>query len=250
MVTQCPICLQWFRIGSDEAEAAHGLARCGECGTVFNALATLRERPPPVRESPACEVVEVVSDDEVAEASASGDFALAPLLEARARRGARWPWIAALVLAALVLAAQLVHAGRYAIARVPVAGSALAAVYRFFGSPLDGRLVLDRYAITHASLETAPGSAGTLLLDGSLINRATFAQRLPLIRIRLSNSRGDTIASRVLLPSDYETTTMSALAARHGLHFHVRLADPGASATGFTLVLCKRRNEGVVCMEP
>ncbi|MGH8274805.1 MAG: MJ0042-type zinc finger domain-containing protein, partial [Gammaproteobacteria bacterium] len=49
MVTQCPVCRQWFHIAREQVEAAHGLARCGECDTAFNALATLRESPPPVQ---------------------------------------------------------------------------------------------------------------------------------------------------------------------------------------------------------
>lgn len=261
MVTQCPVCRQWFHIGSEEAETAYGLARCGGCGTVFNALATLRERLPSVRgrESPAYPpedalpphdaLVETAEDSETVGGNGDAYTALAPLLETRAqpRRPAHWLWAAAAVLAALALAAQLVHANRYAIARIAVAGPALAAVYRAFGSSLGDRLALGSYVIADASLETAPDSVHALVLDGSLINRGSFPQRLPLIRLRLSNRRGGTIGSRVLLPSDYEATTISTLASGQTLHFRVTLSDPGVSAVGFTLVLCKRRNDRIVC---
>ncbi len=256
MVTQCPVCLQWFRIGSGVIEAAHGLARCGECEIVFNARATLREQQPPLRDresaarAAADGTTAAAAGNEMADGDGSADAALAPLLETRAQppRRAHWPWAAAVVLAVFALAAQLVHANRYAIARLAVAGPALAAMYRAFGAPLDDRLGLGRYLIAAASLDAAPGSGRALVLDGRLINRAPYAQRLPLIRLSLSDRRGNAIAARMLLPSDYEATNISVLAAGQTLRFHVKFTDPGMSAVGFTLLLCKRRGDRVVCM--
>lgn len=251
MVTQCPICRQWFGIAHEQLEAAHGLVRCGECDTVFNALATLRESLPAAEEaSEASGEPEPEPAEDPALAAEFDEDEELPLLRERPaapRRELRWLWAAALVIAVLVLAAQLVHANRYAIARMPVAGRALAAVYRTFGAPLRARLFLREYAIADASLTGVRRRPGALSLRGRLVNHAAFPQRLPLLRLSLRNRSGETVAERLLLPSDYEGARISTLAAGRGFHFRVLLADPGAATTGFSLVLCKRRARHVVC---
>ncbi len=253
MVTQCPHCRRWFRIAREQAEAAHGLARCGDCDVVFNARATLREQPPAGESAEALPTAVIESALEERSEARPGETRVGeefPLdLEARPRGHCigRWAWGAALLIAALALAVQLVNANRYAIAATPVAGSALKTIYRRLGEPLEPRLFLARYALVDVSLTSPPGAAGTLRLDGRLINRAPFAQRLPLIELRLRDRRGDVVASRLLLPSDYVPTRISSLAVGQDLHFRIELADPGARATGFTLVLCRRSARAVLC---
>ncbi|MGH8160804.1 MAG: zinc-ribbon and DUF3426 domain-containing protein [Gammaproteobacteria bacterium] len=253
MVTQCPLCRRWFRIAGEQAEAAHGLVRCGDCDTVFNALATLREQPPTGESSEAlpAAILEPMpgagTEQPVADAPDDDENSLPFETRPRASRILRWSWVAGLVVAALVLAGQLANANRYAIAQAPVAGRALKAIYRGLGAPIEPRLNLARYAIADVSLASTPGVSGTLRLDGRLINRAPVAQRLPLIELRLRDRRGDVVAWRLLLPSDYVPTTIGSLAAGHDLHFRIELTDPGAEATGFTLVLCRRDARAVLC---
>ena len=46
MLTRCPACAVWFRVRAEHLSAAAGYVTCGECDTVFNALATLVEEAP------------------------------------------------------------------------------------------------------------------------------------------------------------------------------------------------------------
>lgn len=46
MYTECPSCNTVFKISSGQLRAAAGKVRCGHCGTVFNALATLVDQLP------------------------------------------------------------------------------------------------------------------------------------------------------------------------------------------------------------
>lgn len=46
MYTQCPDCLTVYRVGPDPVASGRGQLRCGHCGTVFDALATLTEKLP------------------------------------------------------------------------------------------------------------------------------------------------------------------------------------------------------------
>lgn len=50
MFTQCPQCDTIFELGIDELKAAEGQVCCGECNTVFNALASLSDLPANARE--------------------------------------------------------------------------------------------------------------------------------------------------------------------------------------------------------
>lgn len=45
MLTQCPHCLTYFRVGPDHLKAAAGQVRCCRCHQVFNALQHLEEAP-------------------------------------------------------------------------------------------------------------------------------------------------------------------------------------------------------------
>lgn len=46
MYTQCPECLTVYRVGPDPVAEGRGRLRCGHCGCVFDALATLTEQLP------------------------------------------------------------------------------------------------------------------------------------------------------------------------------------------------------------
>ncbi len=53
MYTECPHCHTLFRIGAEELRAARGLARCGRCARLFNAVEQLREPPGPEEDGAA-----------------------------------------------------------------------------------------------------------------------------------------------------------------------------------------------------
>ncbi len=53
MFTECPSCNTFFRISPDQLKAAAGKVRCGNCGGVFNAVATLTETLPASNKAPA-----------------------------------------------------------------------------------------------------------------------------------------------------------------------------------------------------
>ncbi len=50
MLTRCSSCHAWFKVRAEHLSAASGFVTCGNCDTVFNALATLVEDdvPPPI----------------------------------------------------------------------------------------------------------------------------------------------------------------------------------------------------------
>lgn len=153
--------------------------------------------------------------------------------ERRARPRGRLVWVAVLVLAALILAGQIVYAER----------GPLGSLLGWSGPPLE----LSRYTITDATLDSSPGATDALVLKGTLLNQADHAQRFPLIRVTLTDRYGDAVGARTLTPADYGADANGPLPGHRRFMFHVKLADPGSSAVGFSLVLCKRRGQSVLC---
>ncbi len=168
-------------------------------------------------------------DDGGAEIDATPAFAVA-----RGNRWSRRAWGLVLVVAALALAGQIVYAQRDELGRI-------------FGLPRS-EPVLHRYAISGATLDAAE-QQGALVLKGTLVNQGARAQRLPLIRVTLTDRYGDTVGARILSPRQYGAGRKSLLHAHQHFMFHVKLADPGSSAVGFSLVLCKHHGHSILCQD-
>jgi len=316
MVTQCTSCLVWFKVTREQLHAAHGLVRCSACGTVFNALATLRHDTPGTNKAPGTELPAVddigrgtapaapgkqkeqapapksdetdgmedmlwkvieqqplqsdAREDRLGEGAFEEDQpdaagfdaepaavdrdaddlspapggesepeageALPPMLEPLATPSGRlrWLWATVLGLVLLALVVQIVYVRRASMAAL-------------FGISLGQTIALDQYAITGATLDAAPSQPGALMLSGKLLNKADRTQPLPLLRVTLTDRFGDTVGARVLTPRQYGADAKAALNAHRRFMFHVKLADPGASAVGFSLVLCEHRDHSVWC---
>lgn len=282
------MCRTWFQVSREQLHSAHGLVRCSRCGTVFNGLATLRDRVPEDAgagnsdQNPATprddqedhqgqqgeqdaqdeqdeqgeqgEQDQTVGDMQRDDAEAAPDFDdrhRFPLLGAPARAPSRrWPWVLAIALATLVLGGQLLQGARGELAGVPILGPALVATYRLFGVDIRPGPKLSDYAIATASLDGLPADPGALSLHGVLRNRGAEPQRLPLLSVTLTDRYGKAVAGRVLTPTEYEQEKMATLGAGRALQFRVKVADPGTRAVGFSLSLCKRQRSKVVCQAP
>jgi len=241
MLTQCPACHEWFQVEPDDMKVAYGLVRCGNCRTVFDARAGLREQS---QEEGATEPPE---GEQIEDMAASAPATDAPFPSRKDGAWTRYIWWAALCVAAVLLLIQLVNANRRTVAKAPFVGQTVASLYDTLGRPIRPRLVLARYSLADATLNALSKKKHALRLRGRLVNRAAFVQRFPLIRLTLNDRHGRVLAERLLLPSDYGVATMNTLSGGETFSFHVLLADPGNDATGFKLVLCKRRAGRVVC---
>lgn len=247
MITRCAVCRTWFQVAPESLHAVHGLVRCGKCGTVFNALATLRSEPP-VDENPDSAPAEDVTPP--FPASAGADAAPPePLLLAAwsAKPGVRLAWATAAGVLALILAGQLINAGRHEVARWPVAGPLLSAVYRTIGHPLTPVLALSELHLEDTELVGLRRKGRVLELRGVLVNRAVRDQPLPWLSLRLTDRYGAVVASRLLAPQDYGAGPQAGLRPGVGYSFDVKLADPGPQAVGFTLSPCKPVGREVRC---
>jgi predicted Zn finger-like uncharacterized protein len=83
MFSQCPKCLARFRVNAATLRAAHGRARCGNCGNEFDAIERLSDELPAKAEPPAVIASNSLPETSLAETSlAEAEAALAGVADA------------------------------------------------------------------------------------------------------------------------------------------------------------------------
>jgi predicted Zn finger-like uncharacterized protein len=171
---------------------------------VDEALPDAVERVPADDEAERARAAGLVAARELSEAPgynrwADGVLSGGPGGFAGSERRSRWPYLLAVVVLLVVLAAQAAFAWRVdVVRRIPDA----VAVYELFGIavplPRDAELI----SIESSDLQSEPGR-GLLVLNAQLRNRASFAQEWPLLELTLTDAGDAVVARRVLAAPDY-----------------------------------------------
>ena len=161
----------------------------------------------------------------------------------------RWPWVASVAILALVFVLQVVHAGRNEIVRNETFGPALAGTYNFLGLSVLAPTDLSAYELRQWGAASDPREANRLMLRASIVNRASYAQPLPLLRLTLQDRFGGTLGQRDVGPADYlpGSGAPSLLAPGQRADALIRIVDPGSEAVGFELDVCLPAQGGVRC---
>jgi predicted Zn finger-like uncharacterized protein len=161
----------------------------------------------------------------------------------------RWSWTAGVAILALVFVLQVVHAGRNDIVRNETFGPALAGAYGFLGLSVLAPTDLSAYELRQWGAASDPREANRLLLRASIVNRASYAQPLPLLRLTLQDRFGGTLGQRDVGPDDYlpGSGAPSLLAPGQRADALIRIVDPGSEAVGFELDVCLPAQGGVRC---
>jgi len=264
MVTRCPACGTVFRVYDDQLAARGGKVRCGQCTTVFDALATLVGEPEPAdvetapepapaqpkpRTDELAQVEAAVSrplgttlppEQEISYSEDEAEFDFGP--RRRSRSGVLWALGAC--AAALVLAGQLVHAYRGELAAfAPGTRSWLAAACRPLGCTIPLPQQAELIGIEASELAAERGAAGVLTLSGVLRNRATFAQAHPALELTLTDAQDRPLARRILSPKDYlgeRAARETAFPAGGEASFRLHIDAAGLGASGYRIYLFYR----------
>jgi predicted Zn finger-like uncharacterized protein len=164
----------------------------------------------------------------------------------------RWPWVTAIVLLALVLVAQVVHSERHALVRNAALGPLIAGAYSLLGLTPLAPTDLSAYELRQWGASSDPRESNRLMLRASIINRATYAQPFPLLRLTLQDRYGSTLGERDIGPADYlpGTGAPSLLGPGERADALIRIVDPGTEAVGFELDVCLPAASGVRCANP
>jgi predicted Zn finger-like uncharacterized protein len=161
----------------------------------------------------------------------------------------RWPWVAGVAILALALVLQVVHAGRNDIVRNETFGPALAGAYDFLGLSVLAPTDLSAYELRQWGAASDPREASRLMLRASIVNRASYAQPLPLLRLTLHDRYSNTLGQRDISPADYLPGggAPALLAPGQRADALIRIVDPGSEAVGFELDICLPAQGGVRC---
>ena len=161
----------------------------------------------------------------------------------------RWPWVAGVSVLAFLLLLQVVHSQRESLVQSPALGPAIAGVYALFGlsglAPTD----LSAYELRQWGAASDPNEANRLTLRASIVNRATYAQPFPLLRLTLQDRFGGTLGLRDIGPADYLPGAGAGglLGPGERADALIRIVDPGPEAVGFELDVCLPATGGVRC---
>jgi predicted Zn finger-like uncharacterized protein len=161
----------------------------------------------------------------------------------------RWPWTAGAALALLLFFVQVVHSQREQLARESGVGPWLARTYALIGMPLDSPTDLSAYELRQWGAANDPREAERLMLRASIVNRAPYAQPLPLLRLALQDRFGATIRMRDIQPADYlpGTGAPRMLGPGQRADAEIRIVDPGRDAVGFEMDVCLAEDGSVRC---
>ncbi len=260
MYTRCSECETLFRVSREQLNAARGQVRCGHCGMVFDALASLREEVALPGESPDT-VFPKISDDVVADATPDEDevpehipyeFLLDTIETPAPPRVRRWPWITLAVILVLGALLQTAHMQREVLADSELFGPYISMIYEAAGHPLQTAPLIDlqAFALLHHELVSHPRTSGALHLSGVLNNAADHAQPWPILELRLEDRFGDVVAARRLEPAEYlrNPPVGGELMPAHARRaIEISIVDPGADAVGFNIDFCVMLEDGLRC---
>jgi predicted Zn finger-like uncharacterized protein len=161
----------------------------------------------------------------------------------------RWPWTLGSLFLTLVLAAQVVHAKRNELIRKPAIGPLLVQTYSFLGLPSNVPADLAAYELRQWGAASDATQPGRLLLRASIVNRASYAQPYPLLRLALQDRFGTTVGVRDIEPADYLPGTGAGNLLERGQRAdaEIRIVDPGKDAVGFEMDVCLPMSGAVHC---
>lgn len=161
----------------------------------------------------------------------------------------RWPWVAGVAALGVLFLLQVVHAERNDLARSPTFGPVIAGAYALAGASVLAPTDLAAYELRQWGAASDPAEANRLMLRASIVNHASYAQPLPILRLSLQDRFGATLGTRDIGPADYLPGAGGASLLEPGERADalIRIVDPGAEAVGFEMDICLPASAGVRC---
>ena len=244
METSCDQCNSRFRLTEAQLREAYGKVRCSQCGVVFNALLGLKnyegELPADFEQQylpDANRQAQPLTDaDARARQRESQTLSLHEAMYGSERRSffslAPLSWFIGILLLSALGIAQAIYYQRYQLIEDPRFQQQvinlcqlLPCAEREFASSQQIRL-LERNVFTH------PIASNALMVTGSFINQAPFAQRMPDLLISLFDVKGKLIANRRFKPNEYllDDRNRNVIESQLPIQFRLEIIDPGTDA--------------------
>ena len=184
-------------------------------------------------------------EEAAARSAITGDFDF----ERTTGQPRRWPWTVGVVAALLLFGLQVLHSQRETLVREPGVGPWIARTYAFFGAPLATPTDLAAYELRQWGAANDPLQPDRLTLRASIVNRAPYAQPMPLLRLALLDRFGSTLRVGDVAPTDYlpGPGTPRLLESGQRADAEIRVVDPGKDAVGFEMDVCLAMDGNIRC---
>jgi len=233
METTCSQCGSRFRLAERELRKAFGKVRCGQCGSVFNALHSLKSYE---GELSPDHLQRLRAQQDAGADGKPRELSLHEAMYGTERRAffsiGPFGWFVGILLLGAIGIAQAVYYQRYHLIENPRYQQQVVNLCRVlpcdkteFASPEQIRM-LERNVFTHPIADNA------LMVTGSFSNQAPFAQKLPDMLISLFDIQGKLIANRLFTPAEYLLEDQGRRVFESGatVQFRLEIVDPGTDA--------------------
>lgn len=253
--TQCPACLTVYHFHPPVLEMSQGRARCGTCGTAFDAYAQVYEALPPLPTAPVTDAASLWGDGPSAhpfgvprQPETAADTALPQpptperlrwLIEADAPpQRPHWLWGLGSLCLSLLLVGQVAYGERlWLVQHYPASRPFLEALCHGLGCTLPVPTIQAAWQILHREVGPHPGQPEAWLAEISFLNDSAITQPYPLLELVLLDERGAAYAGRRFHAPEYlppsETAAAAQVAPQAIVFARLVLRAPTPPASGF-----------------
>ncbi len=160
----------------------------------------------------------------------------------RARSGL-WVWACGILLLLGVLGATVLYPRWQSLDQSPNFRPVKVAVCQLLKCRVDTRVDINQLKVLRREVTEARDREDALLISIDIQNTAEFAQRYPVVEVRMTDRVGRTVAQRAFRPTEYlsEWRRGDALNAGETVDIKLVVNDPGAAARDHILQLRKLR---------
>ncbi len=240
METCCDHCNSRFRITETQLRQVYGQVRCGECGAIFNALLALKhyegELPPDYFERQSALDPDTTETSAQIEASARRQLSLHEAMYGSERRSifAFGPltWFIAILLLSTLGVTQAIYYQRYQLIEDSRFQQQVINLCQLLPCAEDQFSSSEQLRLLERNVFTHPVTSNALMVTGSFVNQAPFAQKMPDLLISLFDVQGKPIANRLFKPNEYllEDRNRSVIPPQSPIQFRLEVVDPGTDA--------------------
>lgn len=224
MITECPRCKTRFEITTEEVATGNGKIHCTHCYNSYTVTLIPATEEPALSTVTAAELLELESDlIQQKTISAPGSFGTIA-------------WTTAILLAALVLAAQYTYFMRDRLAQHPTLRPWLEQLCQVANCELALQRNPSRITITSRNIRSHPAFKNALLIDITLRNEAPFTQAYPGLTLSFLDINGSTLAMRHFQPEEYLPESIKiqrGLAPMTPTKISMEIVDPDNKAINY-----------------
>lgn len=245
MQTTCPHCGSIFRLSAEHLEMARGLVRCGECKQTFNALLSLENFSggfnyslPEENENQSYQEVADDSNDNSVNATSDQSVSLK-----QAMYGENYTstnnfkpllWVAGILILVIIAIVQAVYYQRYSLISSPHYQQQILNLCQVLPCDESRFTNLSQIKLLERNIFTHPTRKNALMISGSFVNQAPFAQPVPGLLISLSDTQGNFIATRLFKAEEFlADKSMHRLKPGKSVQFRLEIQDPGREALAY-----------------